>query len=74
MDNTKPQRRSTRLHHFDYSTTGAYFITICTRNRMRILSEITRENLMSTNTTNDLQPVGEGLAPPVFLINKITWI
>ncbi len=64
MDNTKPQRKSTRLKYFDYSTTGAYFITICTRDRMKILSEITRENLILTNTTNDLQSVGEALAPP----------
>ena len=59
MDNTIPQRKSTRLKYFDYSTTGAYFITICTRDRMKILSEITRENPTSTNITNDLQPVGE---------------
>ena len=64
MDNAKPQRKSTRLKYFDYSTTGAYFITICTRDRMKILSEITRENLTSTNLTNNLQPVGEVLAPP----------
>ena len=64
MDNTIPQRKSTRLKYFDYSTIGAYFITICTRDRMKILSEITRENLTSTNLTNNLQPVGEGLAPP----------
>ena len=59
MDNTIPQRKSTRLKYFDYSTIGAYFITICTRDRMKILSEITRENPTSTNITNDLQPVGE---------------
>ena len=64
MDNTIPQRKSTRLKYFDYSTLGAYFITICTRDRMKILSEITRDNPTSTNETNDQQHVGEGLAPP----------
>ena len=59
MDNTIPQRKSTRLKYFDYSTIGAYFITICTRDRMKILSEITRENPTSTNETNDQQHVGE---------------
>ena len=35
MSNEKefPERKSTRLKNFDYSTTGAYFITICTKER-----------------------------------------
>ena len=39
------------MQSFDYSSVGAYFITICTQDRKRILSEI-------------IKPVGEGLAPP----------
>ena len=31
-----PKRKPNRLPFFDYSTPGAYFITICTRNRMKI--------------------------------------
>ena len=51
MDKEKelPQRKPTRLKNFDYSSAGAYFVTICIRDRMNILSEIA---------------VGEGLAPP----------
>ncbi len=33
-------RRSTRLKAFDYSSAGAYFITICTLERECVLSEI----------------------------------
>ena len=35
MDNKKelPKRKPTRLQAFDYNTTGAYFITICTDKR-----------------------------------------
>ena len=42
MDKEKalPQRKHTRLQNFDYSTTGAYFITICTEGRRRTLSKI----------------------------------
>ena len=36
-----PTRKPNRIPGFDYSQNGAYFITICTKNRMRILSEIT---------------------------------
>lgn len=35
-----PRRKPTRLKGYDYSTNGAYFITICTQNRQCVLSEI----------------------------------
>ena len=35
-----PNRKPIRLKEFDYSTPGAYFITICTKNRKNILSDI----------------------------------
>ncbi len=33
IDNKQPQRKNIRLKAYDYSTPGAYFITICTENR-----------------------------------------
>ena len=42
-----PKRKHPRLEFFDYSTAGAYFITVCTQNRRCLLSRI----------------VGRGLAP-----------
>lgn len=35
-----PKRRKIRLSQYDYSSNGLYFITICTKNRKRLLSEI----------------------------------
>ncbi len=43
-----PNRKSPRIKEYDYSTPGAYFITICTKGREQFLSKIT---------------VGQGLAP-----------
>ena len=65
MDNEKefPKRKSTRLKNFDYSSKGAYFVTICVRDRMQILSEIVRTDLTVTDKTIGIA-VGEGLAPP----------
>ena len=74
MDNDKdlPKRKSTRLKNFDYSSAGAYFVTICVRDRMHILSEITVgeglappeiADLTSADKTSGIA-VGEGLAPP----------
>ena len=36
----KPIRKQNRLAGFDYSTPGAYFITICTDNRRNSLGQI----------------------------------
>ena len=35
-----PKRKPNRLSYYDYSTPGAYFITICTVNKAPILSKI----------------------------------
>ncbi len=34
------KRKPTRLKGYDYSTPGAYFVTICTHNRKCLLSNI----------------------------------
>ena len=36
-----PQRKRNRLEGYDYSTEGAYFITICTQGKRCILSDVT---------------------------------
>ena len=45
MNNTYPKRKPTRLKNYDYGSNGAYFITICTHNRKKLLSEIVGEGL-----------------------------
>ena len=35
-----PKRKNNRLNNYDYSRNGAYFITICTKDRKKTLSEI----------------------------------
>ena len=40
MENTLPIRKHPRLKNFDYSSAGAYFITICTHNRKCLFSHI----------------------------------
>ena len=42
--NALPTRKSVRLRNYDYSTPGAYFITICTYNRNNIFGDIVRQN------------------------------
>ena len=40
MDANLPRRKPTRLPQWDYSSPGAYFVTVCTKNRECILSRI----------------------------------
>jgi len=50
-----PKRKPTRLKEYDYSAPGTYFITICTKDRKNLLSEII---------------VGQGLAPAEHRLTK----
>ena len=40
MKNELPKRKPTRLKGYDYSTPGAYFITICVKDKKQLLSKI----------------------------------
>ncbi|MBQ7357916.1 MAG: hypothetical protein IJW65_04190 [Clostridia bacterium] len=66
-----PKRKPTRLKHFDYSSAGAYFVTICTQDRKRVLSEIVRPNFTDANEILVADSVGEGLAPPEVRLTEI---
>ena len=48
IEDNYPKRKPTRLKGYDYGTPGAYFITICVKDRKQLLSKIF---------------VGQGLAP-----------
>ena len=36
----QPKRKPNRLYRFDYSTPGAYFVTVCTKDKQKILSTV----------------------------------
>jgi len=48
-------RKLPRLKNFDYTTDGAYFITICTANRENIFGEIQNNKMV----LNDLGRIAE---------------
>ena len=60
MDKEKecPKRKPTRLKEFDYNTTGAYFITLCTENRRQILSRIVGVDVLGDPKNVELFPHG----------------
>ncbi len=48
MDKEKelPKRKDIRLKNYDYSSAGAYFVTICIKDRKRILSDIIKPSVV----------------------------
>jgi len=54
MDKEKelPKRKDLRLKQYDYSSAGAYFVTICIKDRKRILSDIVKP----PTPTNEMLP------------------
>ena len=58
---TLPDRKIIRLAEYDYNVDGVYFITICSKNREKIFSEIkTEKHSDGSNTVNvELTEVGK---------------
>ena len=59
-----PERKSIRLKNFDYSNTGAYFITICAQDRKCLFSEFVNKKENIDPCAERHRSVGEGLDPP----------
>ena len=53
------ERKSNRLKTFDYSASAAYFLTICTSERRKVLSEIILDIDHSIQCLNVVQSVGD---------------
>ena len=63
-----PKRKSTRLNGYDYSLSGVYFITICTKNKQCILSKIVGEGFHAL-PQNILTPIGTEIEKSIQNIN-----
>ena len=69
MENNLPKRKPTRLKEYDYSLTGAYFVTICTAGKKQILSKIVGEGLCAL-PQNILTPIGKDVEKSIEYINE----
>lgn len=58
------ERKVTRLENYDYSSDGYYFITIVTKDREKILSEINLENIII------LTGIGKLIEKSILFINQ----
>ncbi len=65
MKNDLPKRKPNRLKGFDYSSDGAYFITICTKNKIQCLSKIVGANIVRPSS------IGKIIEKDILKIEKI---
>ena len=65
MKNDLPKRKPNRLKGFDYSSDGAYFITICTKNKEQCLSKIVGANIVRPSS------IGKIIEKDILKIEKI---
>ena len=67
-------RRSIRLRGFDYSSDGAYFLTICVRNRECLLGEIHDRQMILNSYGEIVKNIWENLPNQVSEINLDEYI
>ena len=68
-----PERKANRLYEYDYSTNGAYFITICTQDRKPVLSHIVGGGALDAPTVN-LTKIGQIAHKYILSSNRIPGI
>ena len=67
---TLPERKPARLKGYDYSLPGAYFITICTKERKEILSKIIVGEGLCTLPQNILTSIGKEVEKSIQYVNN----
>ncbi|MBQ2933534.1 MAG: transposase [Clostridia bacterium] len=65
-----PKRKPTRLKDYDYSSDGAYFVTICTKEKQKMLCDIVGDGAHDVPKIN-LSQIGEIVEKYILSTNKI---
>ena len=63
-----PERKPTRLKDFDYSQNGAYFVTVCTDKKQKLLCSIVGEGLCALPQVL-LTDIGKEIEKSVLYVN-----
>lgn len=70
-EKTYPKRKLMRMQDFDYSRTGSYFITICTKDRKNIFGAVGADSIsarMITRTFSETIKQFNGVESPIFVV------
>ena len=65
------KRKINRLQDYDYSSDGAYFVTICTKNREKIFWDTVGEDIILPQSANNAYDVGEDIILPHPLLSQL---
>lgn len=65
-----PKRKPTRLKDYDYSSPGAYFVTICTKGRKELLSKITVGQGICALPKSQNTAIGDEVEKAILYINN----
>ena len=71
MENELPKRKKLRLQNFDYSTSGAYFITICTKDRENLFGPVGADSIsarMIEKTFLEIIDKYNGVDSPIYVV------
>ena len=71
MHTDRPQRKSIRLPNYDYSSEGAYFVTICTAQKAKLLCSYTMPSMEGDAPVFHLTPIGRAVDDMIRLIPGI---
>lgn len=69
MKTNLPQRKQNRLLQYDYSQNGAYFVTVCTKDKQKILCDIVGAGLRARPRIK-LTPFGEQVQASILYMSE----
>jgi REP element-mobilizing transposase RayT len=70
-EKTLPERKQLRLKYFDYSTPGAYFVTICTKDRKLLFGSVGADSIsarMVSETFRKTLEQYDGVEAPISVV------
>ena len=65
------KRKANRLQYYDYSSDGAYFVTVCTKNREKIFGDTLGEDIILPQSIDETNIVGEDIILPQPLLSQL---
>ena len=66
-----PKRKNIRLHNYNYSYNGAYFITICTKNKENLLWKNVGANCVRPLDQLPLSKIGIVIENEIYKLNTV---
>lgn len=66
-----PKRKNIRLHNYNYSSNGAYFITICTKNKENLLWKNVGANCVRPLEQLPLSKIGIVIENEIYKLNTV---